>query len=62
MEDQESQPGQTAEAKAPKERPVWLTESTVQGVYSETDALKHSESHQLYSIIMKAFFVVMAAY
>ncbi|XP_051762168.1 general transcription factor IIE subunit 1 [Ctenopharyngodon idella] len=41
MEDQEPQPGQNAETKAPKERPVWLTESTVQGVYSETEALKH---------------------
>uniref|UniRef100_A0A671T0P4 General transcription factor IIE, polypeptide 1, alpha n=1 Tax=Sinocyclocheilus anshuiensis TaxID=1608454 RepID=A0A671T0P4_9TELE len=42
MEDQEPQPGQTTEGKAPKERPVWLTESTVQGAYSETDALKQS--------------------
>ncbi|XP_016405756.1 general transcription factor IIE subunit 1-like isoform X2 [Sinocyclocheilus rhinocerous] len=40
MEDQEPQPGQTTEGKAPKERPVWLTESTVHGAYSETDALK----------------------
>ncbi|KAF4109122.1 hypothetical protein G5714_010195 [Onychostoma macrolepis] len=40
MEDQEPQPGQTTEGKAPKERPVWLTESTVQGAYNETDALK----------------------
>lgn len=43
MEDQEPQPGQIPEA--PKERPVWLTESTVQGAYSETDALKHGESN-----------------
>lgn len=40
MEDQEPQPGQIPEA--PKERPVWLTESTVKGAYSETDALKHT--------------------
>ncbi|XP_031435861.2 general transcription factor IIE subunit 1-like [Clupea harengus] len=26
-----------AEAKAPRQRPVWLTESTVQGAYSEAD-------------------------
>lgn len=43
MEDQESQPGQTTEGKAPKERPVWLTESTVQGAYNDTDALKHPD-------------------
>ncbi|XP_051564696.1 general transcription factor IIE subunit 1-like [Myxocyprinus asiaticus] len=42
MEDQEPQLGQTAEGKAPKERPVWLTESTVQGAYSEADALKQA--------------------
>ncbi|XDV30456.1 hypothetical protein PO909_033378, partial [Leuciscus waleckii] len=42
MEDQESQPGQTAEGKAPKERPIWLTESTVQGAYSDADALKNT--------------------
>ncbi|KAL7866204.1 hypothetical protein SRHO_G00114510 [Serrasalmus rhombeus] len=39
MEEQESQ--QIAEAKAPKERPVWLTESTVPGSY-ESEALKTS--------------------
>ncbi|XP_067299964.1 general transcription factor IIE subunit 1 [Pseudorasbora parva] len=43
MDDQESQPGQTTEGKAPKERPVWLTESTVQGAYSDTDALKNPD-------------------
>ncbi|XP_051997890.1 general transcription factor IIE subunit 1-like [Xyrauchen texanus] len=42
MEDQEPQLGQTAEGKAPKERPVWLTESTVQGAYNEADALKQA--------------------
>ncbi|XP_060785344.1 general transcription factor IIE subunit 1 [Neoarius graeffei] len=40
MDEQDSQQGQAAEAKAPKERPVWLTQSTVQGAYNETDALK----------------------
>ncbi|KAB5576813.1 hypothetical protein PHYPO_G00202830 [Pangasianodon hypophthalmus] len=40
MEEQESQQTQAAEAKAPKERPVWLTQSTVQGAYNENDALK----------------------
>lgn len=58
MEDQEPQPGQTTEGKAPKERPVWLTESTVQGAYSDTDALKQRESQT----ILKVFFVVMVAY
>lgn len=48
MEDQEPQTGQTTEGKAPKERPVWLTESTVQGAYSETDALKQRESQRLF--------------
>ncbi|TRY91833.1 hypothetical protein DNTS_027188 [Danionella cerebrum] len=41
MEDQEPLPGQNAEGKGPKERPVWLTESTVQGAYNEPDALKN---------------------
>ncbi|GAA6069983.1 general transcription factor IIE subunit 1 [Tachysurus ichikawai] len=40
MEEQESQQDRAAEAKAPKERPVWLTQSTVQGAYNENDALK----------------------
>ncbi|XP_072542729.1 general transcription factor IIE subunit 1 [Salminus brasiliensis] len=38
MDEQEAH-GQAADAKAPKERPVWLTESTVEP-YGETDALK----------------------
>lgn len=42
MEDQESQSGQAAKGKAPKERPVWLTESTVQGAFNDTDAGKHT--------------------
>ncbi|XP_076857568.1 general transcription factor IIE subunit 1 [Brachyhypopomus gauderio] len=41
MEDQELQQVQAAEAKAQKERPKWMTESTVEGAYSETDALKN---------------------
>lgn len=40
MEDQEEQQKQASEGKAPKERPVWLTQSTVQGAYNEPDALK----------------------
>ncbi|XP_056611739.1 general transcription factor IIE subunit 1 isoform X2 [Triplophysa dalaica] len=48
MEDQEPQPGQTAQI-APKERPVWLTESTVQGAYSDTDALKQSGEDEMAS-------------
>ncbi|TMS06796.1 General transcription factor IIE subunit 1 [Larimichthys crocea] len=41
MEEQEEQQKQANEAKAPKERPVWLTQSTVQGAYSEPDILKN---------------------
>lgn len=41
MDDQEDQQKQANEGKAPKERPVWLTQSTVQGAYSEPDALKN---------------------
>ncbi|XP_030642807.1 general transcription factor IIE subunit 1 [Chanos chanos] len=41
MEDQDSQSRQAMESKAPKERPIWLTESTVQGAYSEADTLKN---------------------
>lgn len=40
MEEQDSQQARVAQAKAPKERPVWLTQSTVQGAYNETNALK----------------------
>ncbi|KAK3568914.1 hypothetical protein QTP86_019558 [Hemibagrus guttatus] len=40
MDEQESQQARGAEAKAPKERPVWLTQSTVRGAYTENDALK----------------------
>ncbi|KAK1797727.1 hypothetical protein P4O66_008094 [Electrophorus voltai] len=47
MEDQEPQQTQAAEAKAPKERPVWLTQSTVDGAYSETDTLKNSGEDSL---------------
>ncbi|XP_060909716.1 general transcription factor IIE subunit 1 [Labrus mixtus] len=42
MEEQQEQQKQANEGKAPKERPVWLTESTVQGAYSEPDHLKNS--------------------
>lgn len=41
MEEQEEQLKQAAEGKAVKERPVWLTQSTIQGAYSETDLLKN---------------------
>ncbi|XP_071770685.1 general transcription factor IIE subunit 1 [Centroberyx gerrardi] len=41
MEEQDDQRKQASEGKAPKERPVWLTQSTVQGAYSEPDALKN---------------------
>ncbi|XP_068428862.1 general transcription factor IIE subunit 1 [Clinocottus analis] len=37
MEEQEEQQKLAKEGKAPKERPVWLTQSTVQGAYSEPD-------------------------
>ncbi|XP_056294638.1 general transcription factor IIE subunit 1 [Pseudoliparis swirei] len=43
MEEQEEQLKQAKEGKAPKQRPVWLTQSTVQGAYSEPDVLKNSE-------------------
>ncbi|KAF7659967.1 hypothetical protein LDENG_00290270 [Lucifuga dentata] len=41
MEEQDDQRKQAGEGKAPKERPVWLTQSTVQGAYSEPDILKN---------------------
>lgn len=41
MEEQEEQQKQANEGKAPKERPVWLTQSTVQGAYSEPDILQN---------------------
>ncbi|KAM4608468.1 general transcription factor IIE subunit 1 [Polymixia lowei] len=41
MEEQEDQRRQASEGKAPRERPVWLTQSTVQGAYHEPDALKN---------------------
>lgn len=41
MEEQDEQQKQASEGKAPKERPVWLTHSTVQGAYSEADSLKN---------------------
>ncbi|XP_006639095.1 general transcription factor IIE subunit 1 [Lepisosteus oculatus] len=42
MEEQEDQKRLAGEGKTPKERPIWLTESTVQGAYSELDDIKHS--------------------
>lgn len=41
MEEQEEQQKQASEGKAPKERPIWLTQSTVQGAYNEPDLLKN---------------------
>jgi hypothetical protein len=43
MEEQEDQRRQASEGKPVKERPVWLTQSTVQGAYSEPDAAKNRE-------------------
>lgn len=41
MEEQQEQWRQASDAQAPRERPVWLTQSTVQGgSYSEPDAAK----------------------
>lgn len=40
MDEQDDQQKQANE-KAPKERPVWLTQSTVQGAYSEPGMLKN---------------------
>lgn len=41
MEDQDDPQKQASEGTASKDRPVWLTQSTVQGAYSETDMLKN---------------------
>lgn len=41
MEEQEEQQKQAAQGKVAKERPVWLTQSTVHGAYSESDVLKN---------------------
>lgn len=41
MEEQEEQQKQAAQGRAAKERPVWLTQSTVHGAYSESDVLKN---------------------
>ncbi|CAL8343950.1 unnamed protein product [Boreogadus saida] len=41
MEEQEDQRRQANEGKPVKERPVWLTQSTVQGAYSEPDTAKN---------------------
>uniref|UniRef100_A0A3B5M4S3 General transcription factor IIE subunit 1 n=1 Tax=Xiphophorus couchianus TaxID=32473 RepID=A0A3B5M4S3_9TELE len=43
MEEQDDQKKQVNEGKPPKERPVWLTQSTVQGAYNEPDALKSGD-------------------
>ncbi|KAJ8388557.1 hypothetical protein AAFF_G00132710 [Aldrovandia affinis] len=42
MDEPDEQRRRAAEGKAPRERPVWLTESTVQGAYSEADALDNA--------------------
>ncbi|MGH0172606.1 UNVERIFIED_CONTAM: hypothetical protein FKN15_069581 [Acipenser sinensis] len=58
MEEQEEQKRSASEGKTPKERPVWLTESTVKGAYSEADDPKeggmgvdglrdHDEGHSM---------------
>ncbi|XP_060944423.1 general transcription factor IIE subunit 1 [Limanda limanda] len=41
MEEQGDQQKQPNEGKAAKERPVWLTQSTVQGAYSEPDVISN---------------------
>ncbi|XP_077393677.1 general transcription factor IIE subunit 1 [Festucalex cinctus] len=41
MEDQDDQQKQASEGAASKDRPVWLTQSTVQGAYSETEMIKN---------------------
>lgn len=41
MEEQDEQQKQASEGKAPKERPVWLTQSTVQGADNESDIIKN---------------------
>ncbi|XP_068185492.1 general transcription factor IIE subunit 1 [Antennarius striatus] len=43
MEEPEDQHKQGGDVKTPKERPLWLTHSTVQGAYSEPDVLKNHE-------------------
>uniref|UniRef100_A0AAY4EII1 Transcription factor TFIIE alpha subunit C-terminal domain-containing protein n=1 Tax=Denticeps clupeoides TaxID=299321 RepID=A0AAY4EII1_9TELE len=40
MDEPESHHRQASEDKAPKERPVWLTESTVQGAYTEAESMR----------------------
>lgn len=55
MEEQESQQAQAAEAKLPKERPVWLTQSTVQGAYNENDSLKAGQYH--FTTVVSSYFV-----
>lgn len=39
--DEQDQQKQASEGKAPKERPVWLTQSTVQGADAELDLIKN---------------------
>ncbi|CAL8267630.1 unnamed protein product [Lota lota] len=41
MEEQEDQRRHASDGKPAKERPVWLTQSTVQGAYNEPDAVKN---------------------
>lgn len=49
MEEQDEQQKQAGEGKTPKERPVWLTQSTVQGAYSESDMLKNRKKISCHS-------------
>lgn len=52
MEEQEEQQKQATEGKAPKERPVWMTQSTVQGAYNEPDILKTRKSEILFTQLL----------
>lgn len=50
MEEKDQQQKQSTEGSAPKERPVWMTQSTVHGAYNDSDGLKtrKSEFHPVY--------------
>ena len=52
MEEQADQQKQPSEAKAVKERPVWLTQSTVQGAYSEPDVISNRKFSLQCAVIM----------
>ncbi|XP_061782054.1 general transcription factor IIE subunit 1 isoform X2 [Nerophis lumbriciformis] len=55
MEEQDDQQKQVGEGKAPKERPVWLTQSTVQGAYSDTDMMKNRRGFWLHGALRNPF-------